>query len=446
MPRDYGIMGITMMLIGYFNLFTDFGFSEAIIQKKIHDKQIINSIFSVNLAVSMLLALIFYATSGLVAHFFNTPECEKVIKVSSLFFILTSFSSIAQALLRRDMDFKSLSFFGVTQGLLMSTITLLLAWMQFGYWALAYGQLIPILIMTFLLCIKVRWVPRLQYNHRLMSEIYNFGIWNFLKTQSGFVIEHIDKMIIGKYLGPVSLGFYDKSKSIAVMPSESIVANINSVLFSSFSKNKGSQSALQDHFKKSLSIISLIGFPIYIGLFVVTPYLVHGLLGEKWAPMILPFQIILISFLIRLFGGILASLNVGVGQYKKHTLRLLFAGVIFTFSCFLSVKFGLNGIAMSFFLYNFLMIILTMQLSIAYLGMSWMDVIYLLTPALKASLVMFVITKALSYYFVEKNIINLFVISSTGALVYFICLMIDKNQAVKNLRKTLASDFRNIFA
>lgn len=446
MPRDFGIMGITMMLIGYLNLFTDFGFSEAIIQKKIYDKRIINSIFSANLAVSILLALLFYVTSGYVADFFKTPECEKVIKVSSLFFILTSFSSISQAVLRRDMDFKSLSFFSITQGLLMSTITLVLAWMKFGYWALTYGQLAPIFIITLLLCIKVRWIPCLHYNHKLMREIYNFGIWNFLKTQFGFVIEHIDKIVIGKYLGPVSLGFYDKSKSIAVMPSDSLVANINSVMFSSFSKNKESQSALQAHFKKSLTIISLIGFPIYTGLFVVAPYMVYGLLGEKWSPMILPFQIILISFLIRSLGGILASLNVGIGQYKKHTLRLLFSGVIFILSCLLSVQFGLNGIAISFFLYNFLVIILTMQLALSYIGISWMDIIHLLTPAFRASLVMLVITKALSYYFVEYNIFSLIIISATGALAYFMCLMIDKNQAIKDLKKTLVSDFRKIFA
>ena len=42
-PRDFGIMGISMIIIGYIDLFTNFGFIQAIIQKKIRDVSVLNS-------------------------------------------------------------------------------------------------------------------------------------------------------------------------------------------------------------------------------------------------------------------------------------------------------------------------------------------------------------------------------------------------------------------
>ena len=171
MPRDFGIMGITMMIIGYTNLFTNFGFVEAIIQKNIHDKKILNSIFTFNLTISCLLAGGFYLIAGLIADFFNTPEAMMVIRVMSIVFIITAFPIVPNAILRRDMKFKAVAIFDLIQAILMSIITLLLAYKGFEYWALVYGQIIPLAVTSVLLCIKVRYLPSLYYNNNLMKKV-----------------------------------------------------------------------------------------------------------------------------------------------------------------------------------------------------------------------------------------------------------------------------------
>ena len=273
-PNDFGIMGIAMMLIGYTNLFTDFGFGEAIIQKRIENKRTLNSIFTMNLAVSLLLAALFFLSSGYIAGFFKSPECKNVIKVLSAVFVVTSFSAVPSAMLRRDMNFRTLSLISLTSSLLMSFITLLLAFNSLGYWALVFGQLIPSLLMTAVLCYKARWVPAVAYDHSAMKSLFNFGIWNFTKSQLGFIAQHTDKFIIGRWFGTTSLGFYDKAMNLATMPANSFAMNINSVMFSSFSTNKKDKYLLQTHFKKGLSLISFINFPLYIGLIVIAPYFV----------------------------------------------------------------------------------------------------------------------------------------------------------------------------
>ncbi len=201
MPADYGILGVAMMLIGYANLFTDFGFSAAIVQKQIRDDDTLRSIFTFNLAVSAALALAFSLSAGLIADFFKSAECRNVIVVMSSIFVITSFSAVPRAMLNRDLDFKTLSLIDTASAVVTSLLTLVLALAHYGYWALALGQLIPSILFTVYVCVRVRWTPVVAYRHSSMRQVLDFGFWNVLKTQLEFALGHVDKVFLGRYRG-----------------------------------------------------------------------------------------------------------------------------------------------------------------------------------------------------------------------------------------------------
>jgi O-antigen/teichoic acid export membrane protein len=443
LPKDFGILAIAMMLIGYANIFTNFGFNQAIVQKRIVDKKTLNSIFTFDFTISTLIAATFFFTSGFFADFFKTPECAKAIKVLCSVFLITSFYRLPHAILRRDINFKAVSLLDIANSLLMSLVTLVLAIKGWGYWALVYGQLIPLFIIAILLCIKARWLPIFYYSNSLMKPVYGFGVWSFLAAQLTFISQHVDKFAIGRWLGAINLGFYDKSKTIAGVPNDSILININAVLFSSFSRNQESKKDLKEQFKKSLTLTALITFPIYTGLIVVAPYFVYALLGEKWSPMILPFQIILFGSVFKSFGGLISSLNVGMGKYKSHALRLMVSTGLFAMMCFLLLPFKLNGIAISFVIFSITTFILTLSLSICNIGLAWKDIIYSTLSCLAASLIMLLIVKVFSYYYLKTyTMLNLISLSGIGTIIYFIYLLVDQNKIIKELRRTLLSDIR----
>jgi O-antigen/teichoic acid export membrane protein len=285
----------------------------------------------------------------------------------------------------------------------------------------------------------------LYYSHNSMKAVYNFGFWNFLRAQFGFMIDHIDRVLIGRFLGPVPLGFYDKSMSIAVVPSNSVIMNINSVMFSSFSRTKESEAELRHQFLKSLTVVSIVSLPIYTGLICIAPYFVEGLLGEKWAPMIVPFQIVLAGFLPRSFAGLIASLNVGIGKYRSHTIRVFISMVVFAVSCALLLRIGLLGVAAGFVIYCVAMCILTMSLSVSSVGISWKDAAARIWPGFRASGVMFLAVMSFSHFLlVTRCVVNLGALSAIGAVVCFVLLLFDKSEVVADLRKTILRDVKHI--
>lgn len=446
MPRDFGIMGITMMLIGYANLFTNFGFAEAIIQKNIHDRKILNSIFTFNLFVSSLLAGGFFLAAGVIADFFNTYECKVVIRVMSIVFIITALSIVPGAVLRRDMNFQAVAILDFIQALLMSAATLILAYKGFGYWALVYGQLVPLAVVSVLLCVKVRYFPFIYYNHILMKEIYNFGGWNFIRVQLLFLSQHIDRFMAGKFLGPVPLGFYDKALSLSATPNNAITMHINSVMFSSFSSHKDELVQLQESFKKGMALIALITFPIHVGLIVVAPYFVNCLLGIKWSPMIFPFQIILLGTVVKSLGGMATSLNIGVGEYRANTVQFFYAFLVFTFCCIIFLSKGINGIAVSFLIFSVTEILLLVRLSLKSIKLRWWELVKSLAPASFATIVMYLMTALLSNTLLkEQTILNMIFIVMIGALVYAAYLVFDQSLLTTIFKRQLKKDFLTRF-
>ncbi len=444
-PDDYGIMGIGMMLIGYANLFTTFGFGDALVQRNIDDRRIINSVFTVDLTISMLLSSLFFMGSGAIADFFNTPEAENVVKVLSSFFIVTAFQSTPHAILRRDMAFKAIAIIDVLKGVMIAGITLTLAILGFEYWSLVFGQLITFAVVSLALCLRAKWVPAPRFNHRLMKSIYDFGVWSFLKSQLAFFSKDADKFIVGRWLGTQALGLYDKAMSLAVMPLNQVTVNINAVLFSSFSKNQEKKNELRQQMKKSLTLIAGINFPLFAGLGVIAPYFVNGLLGEKWAPMIPAFQIILAGCMFKSFSGLVTVFNVGVGKYRQHTIRSFFALLGFVGACFALLSFGINGIAAAFLFYSILYIVLTGAITCGQLSISWFDLLLPVIPPLAGALVMTGAVHTLALLALPKHTaLNLALLCLAGALAYGAYLVIDRSWQTRELKKTIWKDIRKI--
>jgi len=444
-PRDFGIIGISMMLIGYANMFTNFGFSDAIIQKGIDNKKSLNSIFTFNLAFSVILAAGFFQSAGMIADFFNTPECRPAIKVLSFVFIITAFPVIPNSILRKNMEFKTLVLVDFIQSILMSFITLFMAWKGYGYWSLVYGQIIPLVVVSIILCIRMKYMPVLYYSHSLMKEIYDFGGWNLFRVQLLFLSQHVDRFVVGKWMGPIQLGFYDKALTLGMTPYNSLIMNINAVMFSSFSLEKNNITQLRESFRKSLALLSFINFPTYLGLIAVAPYFVHTLLGEKWSPMIVPFQIILVGIIFKSLIGLLTSLNVGIGKYKNLTIRSFIAFIVFSFLCIVSYNQDIIFISICFLVYCVLEIMLLISLSCQALGIKVTDFLKTIIPGFSSSIIMYFVTVALSLFiFQARTILNMLLIILTGAISYSLCILLNTSDLAKDFKMLILKDIRRI--
>lgn len=171
-PKDFGIMGIATMIVFYANSITNFGFNRALIHKEKINESHINTIFTIDIAISLFLTLATVLFSSRIADFFKTPELTHVILSLSCVFLLTSFYYIPVTILKRRLDFKKVAIIELYRGVVQSCLTLILALLGLKYWALVIGLLASQISGLFYVFSKVEWRPRIRYDHGALKEIF----------------------------------------------------------------------------------------------------------------------------------------------------------------------------------------------------------------------------------------------------------------------------------
>lgn len=418
-PIDFGIMAIGHMVIHYTNSLSDFGFINALVQKKDLRPVHVNSVFTLNLAISTLLSLVIAVSSPAIGIFFNSPESGRVLLFMSSLFILRTFRDVYMALLRRQVLFKTAATIVLIENFSMSSIALALALAGFRYWSLVWATIIATLLAGILFAFQTKVKPNLQYSHKAMGEIYSFGLWNFFRAQLFFINQFITQLIVGKFFGPVALGYFEKSHQLASTPRESIASQINAVMFSSFSRLQTDTKKLKQWFLKIVLMETILIVPILTGIIAVAEHFIIVVLGEKWSPSIIPLQVLSAGIIFQIFNGLIASLNVGIGQYKRQAFLEFPGTLLFLALCFPMARWDINGIAVSYTISMIFISIITFRLTQNTLQLSLNELLKPIWPYLMVNILMVSIVRWLYYnFFNSYTITNFALLAGTGGTIY----------------------------
>lgn len=440
-------MGIATMMIFYANSLTNFGFNNALIQKKEINEKHISSVFTIDIIISLILTIGIIFLSHHIAVFFHMPELTNVLLVLSPIFIITSFYQMPITLMKRDVNFRVTSLTEFYQGIIQSVVTLVLAFLGYRYWSLVIGFVVSYTLGTLYIIFKVKWKPEIKYVHEAMKDIFNFGMWNFMRAQMYYISGYADKFIVGKFLGAAFLGLYEKAYSIVAMQKESFSMPFNAVMFSSFSRIQSKDNdQIKQHFKKALSISAVICFAVNMGLFLLGTHFVMVLLGSKWEPMISSLKIFSIAFVFIPLNGLIASLNIGMGSYKEQAIREGVCSILLIIVCLLVVQNGIEYIAFGFLFTSFLQFILTFQLTKKDINIGWLGMAESLRPAIISSLIMAsMILFSKKFFLHETNAVNFIMLLGIGCSSYILAILVPNYHILEEFRKPIINRIRYIF-
>ncbi len=435
-PVDFGIMGIAGVVVFYADSFTNFGFSTAIVQRKDISERHIQSIFTINLAISLLLtAGLWFSADGL-ARYFNLEELKGVLRALSIIFILTTFYTIPVTLLRRNLSFKTVSQMDFLRGATIALISLALAWMGFEYWALVIGLISTNLLSVIVINLKVSWRPRIMYDHQAVKEIINYAGWSFINAQLRLLNDYIDKFFIGKALGPVSLGYYEKAFGLAFMPVESVANRIGGVMFSTFSRYQSENEKLLEYVEKATVATAVLCFPLFVGLLSVSSHFTIACLGEKWAPMIPPLDVLLLSFALTSLTTIPSTLSLGAGRYKTQVTWRATCLVFLIVACYIASRYEILYVAYAVLAYSALFMVGSFQIAKGVTGLTWRLFIASIAPAASGTIVMYaLVASAARLYFPEYTLSNLAILVGVGAVAYTLwmaCIDFPRTRFLRN--------------
>lgn len=284
-PADYGLFMMMAVVANYAQIFTDMGFSAALVQRKEISEDHLSSVFWLNFGVGVLMTVVFAAVSPLMAVFYDEPRLGPLAVWVSLAFVIGSLKIVQSVQFTRALDFRTIAKIEALSVGISGIVTILLAWRGFGPMALVANFLMIAGLNTLLHWAYSPWRPKLRFDRSTVRELTGFSA-NFMGTQSlNYWARNLDNLLIGRYVGGHALGAYAKAYSLMLFPINNISRVVQKVMFPAASSIQDDPARVKRLYLRLTGVVSLMSFPMMAGLYATVEPAVLTLYGERWIDM-----------------------------------------------------------------------------------------------------------------------------------------------------------------
>lgn len=410
-PDDFGVVAIATVFIAFFELFTNIGFSSAIIQNKELTTKDLSNIYSFTLWMGLGLSLLFFASSWGIASYYGNSALRSICQILSVNLFLSSASMVPNTLFYKEKQFKLLAIRTLCIQLITGATAIFAAWQGARLYTLTIQPLLSGLLL-YLISIKYHPVrPAFTLGLESIRKIWGYSVYQFLFNIINYFTRNLDKLLIGKYLGLDLLGYYEKSYRTMMLPVQNITYVITPVLHPILSDYQKDLQQLRIAHEKIVHILALIGFPISVLSYFCANEAILILFGDQWQASIPAFQILSFTIGIQLvlsssgsfyqsgnetrsmfycavFAASSSALGLAIGVFYFKTLEAVAWCILITFLLsFLQCYDLLYRMVFKHSLVSFYQILISpLALSSMLLGILWLQNRYFQTDNLLISL------------------------------------------------------------
>lgn len=343
-PSDYGLVGMATIYIFLFTLFSEFGIGTAVVTlRDLTDNQV-SQLNTLSLLMGLLGSVISIAAAIPLGRFFHAPNLPSVVVVLSAGFIISGLRTIPYSQLQKELRFKLLAGIEGVQGVVQALVTLVLAFLGFGYWALVLGVLSSSVITTGLMLIWRRQSFALPRFASIRTAIH-YSRHIVLGRLCWAAYDNSDFIVAGRVLGEAPLGAYTLAWTLAQTPLEKLTTLVNRVTPSVFAKIQADPEALRRYLRNTTGVMALLVFPATIGMALVAPEFVPLVLGSKWNGVIAPLELLALHALIRSNVVLLPPLLNVIGEERLVMWNNVMAMIVLPISFYIGSHWGTVGIA-----------------------------------------------------------------------------------------------------
>ncbi|TFV96970.1 lipopolysaccharide biosynthesis protein [Leifsonia flava] len=294
-PTDFGLVAMVTAVIGIGEVFRDFGLSSAAVQAKTLSPHQKDNLFWINTGIGAVLTVVTFLLASPIASLYGDDRLRLLTEVLSITFLLNGLSTQFRADLGRHLGFGRLVVADAVGQAIALVAAIVVGVMGGGYWALAVQQVGQAALVLIVLVIVTDWYPRGIHRHAGMKPLLSYGVTVFLAQMLNYVSRNVDSVIIGARFGPASLGLYNRSFQLVMLPLLQLQAPATRVALPVLSRLQDQR----DRFNAFISfgqttLLAIVGL-MFAFLGAQATAVVSIMLGEQWLEAVPVFQILLIA-------------------------------------------------------------------------------------------------------------------------------------------------------
>ncbi|MEG1581053.1 MAG: lipopolysaccharide biosynthesis protein [Bacteroidaceae bacterium] len=322
-PKDFGVVAIATVFILFFSTFSEMGIGPAIIQRNDLSKRDTSSIFMFTVWMGIGISTLFFFCAPLVGSFYRDPTLTTICKLLSINLLFSTLNIVPNGLIYKNKLFKYIAIRTLLVQLLTGAIAIISVFAGVGIYALIIHPILSASLIFFLNYYKYPQQIHLTLQKTALAKIAKYSTYQFMFNILNYFSKNVDKLIIGRTIDMTSLGFYDKSYQLLMLPLQNVSLVVGPVLHPVFSEMQKDKESIKRSYEKIIHILSFISFPLSIFLLFCAREIVLILFGDQWIQAIPVFQIFSLSVSIL----ILLNTSGAIFQASNDTRSLFFSGV-----------------------------------------------------------------------------------------------------------------------
>jgi polysaccharide transporter, PST family len=340
-PAAYGLATMTVLVFTLGEIFKDFGLGSALLRKGNIDPEEMTFLFWFNIGTTAIISAIIAVTAPLVAMFFNQPLVAKIILFSLIGFIVSGASMQHRGLLNRDLRFAEIAMIDSISISFQFALTLLLAVLKFGVWAIVAGNILNNSVNALLCIVYSRWKPGRPRIIKEFRAIVGFGANTATYSLALFFSTNITPILIGNTQSVSSLGQYNMANVFLSLPLKNLVEPLAQATLPVLARLRPFPAIYRETYLTFLQRLNLAVLPASVFLLFAARPLIEAALGAKWREA--GDLLAILAPVVGVLGFGYAVSDLFITQNRSRELRTLgLAEAAFRISAvFIGVRFGL---------------------------------------------------------------------------------------------------------
>lgn len=328
-PDIFGVFAIGMVVLTFATFFSGFGFSWSLLQRETLGDEDIRFAWTWQLMVGALTMLAVYFLAPVLASYFREPRAQAVVEWLSIACLLTAAAAPSSYLLQRDLNFKAVGLVqvgsyaagyvavGVPMALLgWGTASLVAAWLvQSGVLLVASYALRPHAVR-----------PLFWYSDAATA--VGTGRAVFATNIVNWLLNNLDRVLIGRLLNAQALGLYNVAYNLATMPNTLLLGALQPAFLAAGARLQDDLQRLGRAYLQMLATIFVLGLPAFVFLALISADLVRLLYGPQWSEAAWVLGILFLSMPAYVLWGLSTPVLWNTGRkHYEFALQLPLVGL-----------------------------------------------------------------------------------------------------------------------
>jgi PST family polysaccharide transporter len=356
-PEDFGLVAMVSAVTGYVAIFMDLGTRDAVAQRARINHGEASALFWITALNGLVFTIITVSCAPLIASFYGVPKLKLITMAMSVPFMLSALYYQQYALMRRALMFRKLAIIDLSGNAIGTACAILLAHLGYGYWALVWKPGITAFVTASAVWATCGWWPGRPAFTQNVKVMLRFGL-----NVTGFIVadtisRSMDRVALGHTYGPKVLGFYQNAFNVYDNAMNVSASSLHNVATATLSKLRDDMEVLRQAYATALSALSFFAAPAFAILAVVGQDLVVLLLGPKWTTAGTILSVLALRGPAQVVASSIGWLHVTAGRPDRWRHWGMFVCVLTFIALMCGLRYGAIGVATSYAILAYLVVI-----------------------------------------------------------------------------------------